>query len=174
MQSSTRTLPTVRFRAIEPEDLEFLYSLENDAHVWNVGVTNVPYSRYVLTEFIVSSSADIYADKQVRLMVENEEGVAVGMADVMNFSPEHRRAEVGILVGETFRRRGYAKAILSKLSEYALRTLRLHQLYAIVDAENEVALRLFEMSGFMRESILKQWLFDGKNYHNAVLMQKIL
>ncbi len=174
MQPSTHALPSVRFRAIEPEDLDFLYSLENDEHVWNVGVTNVPYSRYMLTEFVVSSSADIYADKQVRLMVENEEGEAVGMADVMNFSPDHRRAEVGILVGEAFRGRGYATAILSKLSKYALRTLRLHQLYAVVDSENEVSLRLFEKGGFSRGSILKQWLFDGKNYHNAVLMQKIL
>ena len=38
----------VRLRAMEPEDLDFLYAMENDKEVWDVGCTNVPYSRYVL------------------------------------------------------------------------------------------------------------------------------
>ncbi len=29
---------------MEPEDLEFMYGVENDDRLWNVGVTNVPYS----------------------------------------------------------------------------------------------------------------------------------
>ena len=36
----------VVMRAIEPEDLDFLYSLENDIEMWMVGETNVPYSRF--------------------------------------------------------------------------------------------------------------------------------
>ena len=38
-------LPTVHLRAIEPEDLDLLYRIENDVKLWNVGTTNVPYSR---------------------------------------------------------------------------------------------------------------------------------
>lgn len=30
---------------MEPEDLDFLYGVENDDRLWNVGVTNVPYSK---------------------------------------------------------------------------------------------------------------------------------
>ena len=36
-------LPAVRLRAIEPEDLDLLYTIENDTSLWNVGVTSVPY-----------------------------------------------------------------------------------------------------------------------------------
>ena len=32
-------------RALEPEDLDFLYEMENDESLWEVGSTNVPYSR---------------------------------------------------------------------------------------------------------------------------------
>ena len=32
----------VRLRAMEPEDLDFLYAMENDKEVWDVGCTNVP------------------------------------------------------------------------------------------------------------------------------------
>ena len=42
------TLPAIRLRAIEPEDLDLLYQIENDSSLWDVGTTNVPYSRYTL------------------------------------------------------------------------------------------------------------------------------
>ena len=38
----------IKLRAIEPEDLEVLYKIENDVRLWNIGVTNVPYSKYTL------------------------------------------------------------------------------------------------------------------------------
>ena len=71
-------LPAVRFRAIEPEDLDVLYKIENDTSLWNVGVTNVPYSKYMLHEYIAGSSGDIYADKQVRMIISNDAGDIVG------------------------------------------------------------------------------------------------
>ena len=44
---------TVNLRAIEPEDLDLLYRIENDVRLWNVGTSNVPYSRYVLHDYVV-------------------------------------------------------------------------------------------------------------------------
>ena len=38
----------VRLRAMEPEDLDLLYEIENDIETWHVGAGNVPYSRYLL------------------------------------------------------------------------------------------------------------------------------
>ena len=54
-------LPDIRLRAIEPEDLDLLYQIENDRSLWNVGATNVPYSRYTLHDYIATSNDDIYA-----------------------------------------------------------------------------------------------------------------
>ena len=42
----TNILPSINFRAMEPEDLDLLYTIENDTKLWNIGVTSVPYSRY--------------------------------------------------------------------------------------------------------------------------------
>ena len=36
-------------RALEPEDLDFLYIIENDSSLWKFGASNVPYSKYVLS-----------------------------------------------------------------------------------------------------------------------------
>ena len=69
--------PNIRLRALELEDLDFLYQIENDDRLWELGVSNVPYSRRVLLDYITSASADIYVDNQVRLIVENEQNEQV-------------------------------------------------------------------------------------------------
>ena len=170
----TENLPFVHLRAIEPEDLDVLYGIENDVRLWNVSVTNVPYSRYTLYEYVANSKNDIYSDRQVRMMIENEEGDVIGIVDIINFEPKHLRAEIGIVIKDEFRNKGYAKATLFNIREYSLKVLHLHQLYAYVDVENERSLRLFEKCGFIASSRLRDWLFDGKTYHDALLMQLFL
>lgn len=167
-------LPTIRLRAIEPEDLDLLYRIENDTRLWNVGTTNVPYSRYTLHDYIATSSDDIYADRQVRLVVEDDEGQTVGLCDLVHFEPQHQRAETGIVILDACRRQGYASAALAELCRYALNILHLHQLYALVEETNQAALSLFRKAGFEQQAQLKDWLFDGRNYHDAVLMQSFL
>ena len=105
----------IRLRALEPEDLELLYAIENDVSLWGVGITNVPYSRYTLHDYIANASNDIYVDRQVRLIVENEEGQTVGIVDVVNFDPQHQRAELGIVVKKPFRNEGYGHAAIAAI-----------------------------------------------------------
>ena len=163
--------PVIRLRAIEPEDLDVLYRIENDRTLWNVGATNVPYSRYTLHDYVATSSDDIYADRQVRLVIENAEGETVGMADIVRFDPQHLRAEVGIVIIDAYRRRGYARLALADLCSYALDVLHLHQLYAIIDVRNETCLQLFRQMGYHESSRLKDWLYDGREYRDAIVMQ---
>ena len=165
---------TVTLRAIEPEDLDLLYRIENDQQLWHVGATNVPYSRYTLHDYIATSADDIYADRQVRLIIENGDGQIVGICDIVRFEPQHLRAEAGIVIMEPFRQHGYAQAAILQLTHYALTILHLHQLYAVVATNNEAALHLFRNVGFEHETLLRDWLFDGHNYADAVVMQRFL
>jgi diamine N-acetyltransferase len=34
-------------RALEPEDLDFIYQIENDESVWEVSNTQTPYSKFL-------------------------------------------------------------------------------------------------------------------------------
>lgn len=166
--------PAIRLRAIEPEDLDMLYRIENDTSLWNLGLTNVPYSRYTLHDYIANSSDDIYADRQVRLIIENEEGNTIGIADLVNFEPRHCRAEIGLVIEQPHRHKGYARAAVCALEHYALTVPHLHQLYMVTAKDNESVIALFASLGYSHTSTLRHWLYDGKEYHDAVLMQKIL
>lgn len=164
----------ISLRAIEPEDLDLLYRIENDVELWNVGTSNVPYSRYLLHEYVANSKNDIYTDRQVRMMVENEEGDVIGVVDLVSFDPANQRAEVGLIILNSYRHQGYGTAVLGKIADYALRILHLHQLYAYVDIQNEASLRVFEKAGYQIAAEIKDWLFDGQKYRNSVLLQSII
>ena len=166
-----KQLPQIHLRALEPDDLDMLYRIENNDALWRVGTTNVPYSRYVLHEYIANTRSDIYSDRQLRMMIEDSRHQVVGIIDLVNFDPRHLRAEVGIVVEEEKRRQGYATAAVREICRYAEQILHLHQLYVIVDMENTAALELFRKEGFKAVNTLQHWLSTGKEYHDAVLMQ---
>ena len=105
--------PDIHLRAMEPEDLDMLYTIENDQQLWGVSATNVPYSRYTLHDYIANAAGDIYTDRQVRLIIENAEHDVIGILDLINFDPRHRRAEVGIVIQQPYRSQGYAQAALA-------------------------------------------------------------
>ena len=169
----THNLPFVHLRAIEPEDLDALYAIENDMSQWNVGLTSVPYSRYTLYDYIANAKNDIYTDRQVRMMIEDEGGGMAGIVDLINFDPKHLRAEVGIVVRNEYRGRGLAQATMAKVCDYALHVLHLHQLYAYVPQENEASRRLFCSAGFRETAVLDDWIWREGRYVPVVLLQKI-
>ena len=152
-------LPAVRLRALEPEDLDFLYRIENDEALW---------------EYILSARNDIYADGQVRLMAENEAGEVVGIGDFVNFDPRHQRAEIGLVVPVEYRRRGYGSAIVGRLIHTARHILHLHQVYVCVGVENKASIALFEKMGFATTARLTDWLCVGSAYQDALWMQRFL
>jgi len=164
----------IRLRALEMEDLEFLYDVENDRSLWGVSCTNVPYSRQMLIDYIASSTADIYADKQVRFIVENEQRQTIGMVDLVNFEPRHLRAELGIVIRHEERGKGYAQEAIRQILVYAKRILHLHQVYAVVSVKNVKAVKMLENVGFESGKILKDWLLEGEKYENAYIFQSFL
>ena len=168
-----KELPYVQLRAIEPEDLELLYTIENDMSIWGIGATNVPYSRYVLHDYLSQVTGDIYTDKQVRLVIENNQGVVVGLVDLVNFDPKNMRAELGLIIKKDFRQQGYSEATMLKMHDYAFNVLHLHQIYAIIDATNIAPLALYRKLGYHQSEKLQDWLFDGKDYRPAVMVSKI-
>lgn len=165
---------SLKLRPLEPEDLEFLYSLENDSDMWLVSGTNVPYSKYSLTNYILTNTSDIYTDKQVRLVMENTDGEPVGLIDIFHFDPRHLRAEIGIAVAKSQRHHGYGQAAVKKVIQYSKNILHLRQIYAIVDIDNTLSLKMFQSCGFLVGATLKDWVFIGDSFKDVAVLQLFL
>ena len=128
----------------------------------------------MLIDYITSASADIYADRQMRLIIENGQHETVGMVDLINFDPRHLRAEIGIVIKDEVRGKGYAQEAIRQLLVYSKEILHLHQLYAIVSTKNEKAVKMLHSVGFEGSKMLKEWLFEGDFYVDAYLFQCFL
>lgn len=162
----------LHLRPLEPEDLELLYQWENDTTLWGYSGATVPYSRYLLKQYIESATSDIYQDRQLRLMIDDrEENTTVGIIDLYDFDPSNARAGVGILIAPTMQQRGYATEALTLLVQYAFTHLQLHQLYAHVAATNLPSNRLFSHIKFTPTATLKQWCKTPQGYVDIVVYQ---
>lgn len=148
----------IYLRALEPYDVDVLYKWENNRQIWHVSNTQTPFSRYVLEQFLVNAHEDIYTNKQLRLIIsENNSESAVGAIDLFDFDPYHLRAGIGILIAEEFRNKGFAYEALALLKDYAFNTLLLKQLYCNVTVSAPASLQLFEKTGFEKIGLKKQW-----------------
>lgn len=165
----------VRLRALEPEDIDLLYQWENDASLWEISNTRIPFSKHILEQYILSSSRDIYEQKQLRLIILNREGKPVGAVDLFDFDPFHRRAGIGILIyDQQDRHLGYATDTLIALENYAVESLGIIQLYASVSEENSNSIKLFRKAGYDLTGIKKKWLNTPLGWIDEWFFQKIL
>ena len=162
-----------RLRALEPEDLELMYGWENDMQVWRVSGTVAPFSRHVLSRLIEEQQCDIYATRQMRLVIEHD-GQAVGAVDLFEFDPHNRRAGVGIIVDSQHRAQGLGHDALKALEQYARQTLHLHQLWCSVPVDNEASLKLFRKAGYVECGLRREWILTSDGALDEILMQKIL
>jgi len=171
----TLTGEHIFLRALEPEDLEFVYAVENDEAIWEVSNTQTPYSRFLIRDYLKNAQQDIYEAKQLRLAI-CKKGVflPVGLIDLFDFDPRNNRAGIGILIKDPENRSsGIGTESLDLLIQYSFKNLNLHQLYANIDAENEASLKLFTNFGFRQIGHKKDWNFVNGKYKDEILLQLI-
>ena len=163
----------IKLRALEPEDLDVFYQWENDATLWSWSCTLAPYSRYELRQYILSEK-DIYETKQIRFVIElKREKRAIGMIDLYDFEPHHKRAAVSIIIDKQYQRKGLAGEALSLLCAYSFSFLKLHQLYAFIPVKNEPSKRLFLRSGFKEKGLLNEWIQAIDGYEDVLIYSLI-
>lgn len=164
----------IYLRALEPEDLSFLSSIENDENLWELSHTQAPYSQYILKQYLANSHQDIFEAKQLRLIISNYEYQPLGMIDLFDFDFKNSRAGVGILVQKLEnRQKGYGKEALHLLINYCFTHLNLHQLYCNISEDNKASIKLFTNQGFEKVGLKKDWTFQNKTYKNEYLLQLI-
>lgn len=166
----------VRLRAVEPEDVDFMYMCEADRQNSLWSDCRAPLSKHQLIDYALGYEADPFKAGQLRLIIETfSEGEkkprAAGILDIYEISAADSKGYVGICIHPDFRRRGIAEGALTELLVFNRVKLGLHNLVAKISEENEAALRLFEKCGFSPIALLPSWHRIGLSFHNFHLLQ---
>lgn len=164
----------ITLRALEPEDLDFLFSTENDQSFWEVSSTQTPFSKYLLKQYLANAHQDIYEAKQLRLVIVNTKtNKNIGLIDLFDFSPQHQRAGIGILILQEYQNKGYAAEVLKVFINYAFKHLNLHQIYANIPSDNTNSIALFEKLKFEKIGTQKDWILSTGIFKDVYLYQVI-
>ncbi len=160
----------IRLRKVEPQDLPFLYVVENDDAQWREASTHNPLSQKDLRDYIETSTGDIFRDGQLRLIIEEKATKqTLGVADLFDFDPLAGKAALGLYIIAGARGKHIAEQTVMLLEEYAFTFLHLHQLYAIISVANTSCMRLFERMKYHASAQLLCW--NGE--HDAVVWQRL-
>ncbi|GFZ86616.1 acetyltransferase [Aquaticitalea lipolytica] len=164
----------IYLRALEPEDLEFIYEIENNEDIWEISNTQTPYSKYLIKQYLENAHKDIFEVKQLRLVISSYTNEALGMIDLFDFDFKNSRAGIGVLVKDSInRKKGFGKEALQLLINYSFKHLNLHQLYCNISEDNQASIKLFTSQGFNEIGLKKDWIFTNGNFKNEYLFQLI-
>ena len=160
-------------RALEPDDLELVYDVENDKTLWVYSNTTSPFSKHTLKKFIENSHLDIIEHKQLRMVIADDKK-SYGFIDLYDYDFVNRRVGVGIIIFEKYRSKGIGLSSLQLIEKYLLDHVPIHQLYANILSRNKESISLFEKSGFVNVGLKRDWIFYNNKFNDELLFQKIL
>lgn len=147
----------VRWRN-QPEVYKNLYSQELITEEQHIGY----FHKYVETGLV-----------RQYIIVADIEGAPIDIGTVFLKGIDHgsRKAEYGLFIGESCARgKGFACLIASAALNVAFGELGLNRVYLTVFSENAPAIRSYEKAGFKNEGFLRQDFYDGKQYHDIIVM----
>ena len=107
-------------------------------------------------------------------IVTNDDGRHIGNLKLAQVSHRHKRAEVGLLIGERSAwGHGFATDSLRTICRYAFGPLGLHKITAGCYEHNVASIRAFLNAGFEQVAVLADhWLLDGA-WTGQVLLQRL-
>lgn len=162
-------------RAVEPTDADFMFEVENDPLAWRYSDTVAPLSRHQLRDYAFGYDADPFSAGQLRLIIlEKDTMLPVGIADIYDISPVHKRAYVGIYILKEKRGQNYASEALARLCDYASESLLLHSIWARIEEMNLPSEKAFEKAGFCHIATLPDWLCTKDGFTSVKIFSKKL
>lgn len=144
-------------RAPEPSDVEFIYNVENDPDRLLQGNTGMPVSRRQIEQYVENYHAEALTSGDIRFIIE-EEGVAIGIADLYDMDLSSSKAFVSIYIKPENRKVGLGLKALEQLVRFACDQLGLRLLAAFVSEQNAPSKSLFANAGFDIVATLPKWM----------------
>jgi diamine N-acetyltransferase len=146
----------ISLRLLEDNDLEFLYTIENNPDNKKYGCSNGYISKKTLRAYIKNSGADIsvYGQQRFVIVLNN---ISIGLIDLFDFDQINRSAFVGVIVINEYQNKNYGSKALELLISYSWDKLDLLSLYANINPVNKTSISLFNKFYFKK---IKETLYQ--------------
>ncbi len=118
---------------------------------------------------------DIYLE-QGALFLAIEDSVSnlhIGNLKIGPVNPNHKTADIGILIGDPdFRGRGIAAQAIKMVTDYAFENLGVSRLFCGIYEANTASIRAFQKAGYKIEGVLvRHVVLDGVRSNTLILGQ---
>ena len=163
----------VRLRAFEARDLDAEHAFVNDLPTLQSMLSGIPFPASMADEQQWLSQQTSYTRGEYQFAVEDFEGYLVGRCGVTRLDWKNRVAELAIMIGAPYRKRGYGREAMQLLCDFCFREMNLHKLKVSVLAFNEAAVRCYEKCGFVQEGLLKDEVFRDGAYRDVVILSRL-
>lgn len=143
------------------EDASALTSIANEPHIlkWMPDWESTPEDTKGLIRYFVSQLESASKDK-VRVMFAVElNGGVIGMVGIGNKEEVDNEIEIAFFISEPFAGKGYTTEAAKAVSSWALTTLGMEYLMAIVETDNYPSQRVIEKCGF--ERLGTRWILNS-------------
>lgn len=162
----------IELRAVEPEDVEFMFECEADPQAARWSDYSAPMSRQQLLDYALSYDANPFSAGQLRLIAVNKEGQRIGILDLYDISQRDCKAYVGITIHPEFRGKGYSRKCLYALESFSFSRLGIKSLIAKISKANTIVNNLFVACGYRIVAILPKWHKIGPEFHDFNIFVK--
>ena len=129
-----------------------------------------PYTLADAHEFVERVRVGVEADVKITFVIRRlDDKRAVGTIGI-TIEPEHRRAELGYIIGKEHWGNGYATEACGAVIAYSFDTLGLHKLTAAWFTDNPASGRVLEQLGFENEGTVREHFFRDGRFRDSVNM----
>ncbi|GAA4860063.1 GNAT family N-acetyltransferase [Luteimonas vadosa] len=152
--------PRVRLRGPRDQDTDALFAVFSDPRVmryWSRSAMATPSEAAAL---IVEIGERFEQRETINWVVADlQDDAVIGTCTLYQFSPRHRRGEIGYTLRSDLWGRGLAREAVALAVDWAFDVLALHRVEADVDPRNEPSRRLLQALGFRSEGVARERFF---------------
>jgi ribosomal-protein-alanine N-acetyltransferase len=166
----TLTTDRLRLRELNMSDAPDVFAYASDPEVtrytsWATHQTLADSER-----FLESVVLKYYTEKPMDWGIEHKDsGKLIGTCGLINWEPNHARAEIGYVLARPYWGQGYATEAVRAVISFGFHVMLLNRIQATCMLDNTASARVMEKVGMQYEGILREYALIREQYRDLKL-----
>ncbi len=158
-------------RRISLEDVESVYNLFKQKELLEYNTWKTISTRDEAWKLVMKFDREYETESSIRWGLMHRQALEL-MGDIAlgHFIDQNKSARISYDVHPDYWQQGYATEALQNVLQFAISTLKLHRIEALVHPLNTSSLVLLDKFNFKKEGILRDYFYKEEQYHEAYLL----